>query len=220
MAVGTREKIIDLAVKHFNRDGFGSVSLFQIANEMGISRGNLTYHFKDKDALLQSIASEMWQKIDAERVKSRQFPSFENLRNEVQLLYKYQRKYAFIFLDTHVLKHASIRKEFRQLARRTIRDNKATIAFAIKIGNVKEEQIPGTYSNIAFTVWMLAFYWYSQQIIRGEKSGEDAEKIIWSVLLPFFTDKGLQSFQEYFGQDYYKRLGNSFEQDIDQIISF
>ncbi len=219
-ALNTRDKIIELAVKHFNRDGFGAVSLFQIANEMGISRGNLTYHFKDKEVLLQSIASEMWQKIDTERIKSRQFPSFENLRKEVQLLYKFQKRYAFIFLDTHVLNHPLIRKEFRQLAKRTIADNKATIAFSIQSGNMKPEQIAGTYSNIAFTVWMLAFYWFSQQIILGQKSGQDAEKMIWSILLPFFTKKGLQAFKQFFGEAYLKELGQSFEQDINQINSF
>ena len=218
--MNTRDKIIDLAVKHFNRKGYSAVSLFQIANEMGISRGNLTYHFKDKDALLESIANEMWQKIDSERVKSRQFPSFENLRNEVQLLYKYQKKYAFIFLDTHVLNHAVIKKQFRQLAKRTIEDNKATIAFSIKIGNMKPETIPGTYANMAFSVWMLAFYWLSQQIVRGEKSGQDAEKIIWSILLPSFTEKGIQSLKDFFGEAYFDQLGASFQEDIDEIISF
>jgi len=55
----TKNKITEHAVKYFNRHGYGAITLHQLAKEMGISRGNLTYHFKDKDALLESIADEL-----------------------------------------------------------------------------------------------------------------------------------------------------------------
>ncbi len=218
--MSTQQKIIDTAIKHFNREGYGSTTLFQLAKEVGISRGNLTYHFKDKDALLEAIANEMWTKLQIERHKSRQFPSFENLHNEVQLYYRFQKKYAFIFLDTHVLKHPTIKKKFRELTQQTIADNKAGIAFSIKMGNMHPEPIPGMYHNIAFITWMLTFYWLSQQIIRGEKTGEDGEKMIWSILIPHFTEKGIQSFKQFFGEDYYHNLGKSFDTDLTELIPF
>lgn len=216
----TRQKIIQEATSYFNKNGYNSTSLFELAKALGMSRGNLAYHFKDKDLLLDAIADEMWQSIEAERNKSRQLPSFENLHNEIQLYYKYQKKYAFIFLDTHVLNHPSIKKRFRELTAQNIQDNKATIAFSIKLGNMREEQIPGTYHNIAFITWMLTFYWLSQQIIRGEKSREDGEKMIWSILLPHFTEKGIQSFKAFFGESYFNSLGEPFDLDIQSLISF
>ena len=185
-----------------------------------MSRGNLAYHFKEKDLLLEAIADDMWQSLEQERNKSRQLPSFENLHNEIQLYYKYQKKYAFIFLDTHVLNHPLIKKRFRELTAQTIKDNKATIAFSIKLGNMRKEQIAGTYHHIAFITWMLTFFWLSQQIIRGEKSREDGEKMIWSILLPHFTEKGIQSFQAFFGDEYFNSLGEPFDIDIESLISF
>lgn len=216
----TKEKIIQQAVKYFNRSGFAPVSLFELANELGMSRGNLTYHFRDKDTLLKAIVDEMKAKLETERSKSRQFPSFENLHNEVQLYYNFQQQYAFVFLDTHVLNHPLVRDYFREITAQTIAENKATIAFAMKLGNMKQEPFPGMYHNIAFITWMLTFFWLPQQIIRGEKTREDGEKMIWSILLPHFTDKGLQSFQEFFGEDYVKSLGEPFDADIQHLISF
>ena len=218
MKKNTKGKIITSAVRLFNKHGFGSISLYELAQNRNISRGKLTYHFKDKNELLKAIANEMWDKIEIERNKSRQFPSFENLHNEIQLYYKFQREYAFIFLDTHVLSHPVIKRKFRSITKSSIQDNKAAIAFSIKLGNIKPEPIPGMYHNIAFITWMLSFYWLSQQIIRGEKTGEDGEKMIWSILIPHFTKKGITAFKTFFGDEYFESLGESFESDLNSLI--
>jgi AcrR family transcriptional regulator len=200
----TKEKIIQTAITAFNREGYTAISLFEIAQLMGISRGNLTYHFKDKEELLQAITAQMWQKIKQERLVSRQSPTFENLHKEVQLYYRFQKEYAFIFLDTHVLNHPFIQEEFREMTQQTIQDNMGALAFAVAVGNIKPEPAKGVYYNIAFTTWMLTFYWLSQQIIRGEAKEEEGEKMIWNLLLPYFTEKGLNTFKKYFGENYFE----------------
>ncbi|MEO1448801.1 MAG: TetR/AcrR family transcriptional regulator, partial [Bacteroidota bacterium] len=157
------------------------------------------------------IAQDMWAQMQVEREKSRSMPSFENLHNEVQLYYKFQRAYAFIFLDTHVLNHPVIREGFRKMTVQAIRDNEATIAFALRSDNLIPEPLPGIYHNLAFTTWMLAFFWLAQQIIRGEKTGQDGEKMIWSLLAPYFTEKGKAAFIKFFGLNYYENLGPAFD---------
>ncbi|MEO0473235.1 MAG: TetR/AcrR family transcriptional regulator [Bacteroidota bacterium] len=214
----TREKIISAATAHFNQHGFGATSMQELAQHLGMSRGNLTYHFKDKNLLLEAIATQLWDRMKVERAKSRQLPSFQNLHNEIQLYYRFQREYAFVFLDPHVLQHPAIQQQFREMTEQTIRDNKAAIAFAIKLGNMEPEKVAGMYHNLAFTTWMLTFFWLAQQIIRGEKTGEDGEKMAWSILIPHFTEKGIQSFIEFFGESYYQQLGQPFE--IEEFISF
>ncbi|MEM9821676.1 MAG: TetR/AcrR family transcriptional regulator [Bacteroidota bacterium] len=216
----TKQKIIQSATRYFNKFGFAAVSLHELARHLGMTRGNLTYHFKDKDELLEHISREMWTKIEEARKKSRQFPSFENLHNEVQLYYRFQKEYAFIFLDSHVLNHQLIKRKFREMTNQTIADNKATIAFSIQLGNMKKETFPGLYNNLAFVCWMVIFYCLSQQKIRGVKTGEDAEKLVWTLLLPHFTEKGIASFIEFFGEAYYHGLGDAFDPDLSQLISF
>ncbi len=220
MKNNTKLRIIKAATKYFNKNGFGAVTLHELASVLGMTRGNLAYHFKNKNELLEAISDAMWAKINVERSKSRQFPSFENLHNEIQLYYRFQKEYAFIFLDPHVLRHSKIKEAFRDMTKQTIADNKATLAFSISTGNMKPEAFKGLYHNIALTTWMLTFFWLAQQIIRGEKTNEDGEKIIWSLLLPHFTDKGIKAFKDYFGETYYENLGEVFDIDIDKLINF
>lgn len=216
----TKGRIIKEAIHAFNNAGFAAVTLFELAQSLGISRGNLTYHFKSKDDLLLAIADELWDKIKAERQKSRQLPSFENLHNEVQLYYRIQKEYAFIFLDTHVVNHPNIKEQFRQMMLESIEDNRAAIAFSVQLGNLKPEAIPGTYNNIAHITWMLSYYWLPQQKMRGLAAKEDGEKMIWSILIPHFTKKGLKSFEAFFGKKYLSELGQPFNFNLESLISF
>ena len=212
--------IIQDATAYFNKHGFASVNLLGLAQALNMSRGNLTYHFKDKEVLLSAIADEMWTKIKTERNKSRQLPSFENLHNEVQLYYRFQREYSFIFLDSHVLNDPIIKKQFREMTSQSIADNRAAIAFAIQLGNMQAEAYPGIYNNIALITWMLTFFWLPQQVIRGNKTKEDGERLIWSILIPHFTEKGKSSFNKFFGSDILKNLGEPFEMDLSTLVNF
>ena len=218
MKKNKKEVIISNATKAFNKNGFAAVTLNELAQSMGMTRGNLTYHFKNKSELLEAIANEMWAKIEVERARTRNYPSFKNLHNEIQVYYKFQKEYAFIFLDHHVLNHLTIRKQFREMTNRSISDNKEMIAFAIRNGTMKKEVVPGIYHNLAFITWMITFFWLSQQIIRGEKTNEDGEKTMWSVLIPHLTDKGIELFKDFFGNEYYENLGEPFE--VESIANF
>ncbi|MGQ4877238.1 TetR/AcrR family transcriptional regulator [Billgrantia sp. LNSP4103-1] len=51
----TREQIIAAADDLFYRQGFEQTSFANIAQAVGISRGNFYYHFKTKDEILESV---------------------------------------------------------------------------------------------------------------------------------------------------------------------
>lgn len=51
----TKDHIIDAADQLFYEQGFEHTSFSQIANAVGISRGNFYYHFKSKDEILDAV---------------------------------------------------------------------------------------------------------------------------------------------------------------------
>ena len=53
-----------------------------------------------------------------------------------------------------------------------------------------------------------------------DKTESDGEKLIWTMLIPHFTDKGIQAFKDFFGTAYYENLGDPFEIDISELIAF
>ena len=51
----TRDRILDCALQLFNQQGEPNVSTLEIANELGISPGNLYYHFHGKEPLVLGL---------------------------------------------------------------------------------------------------------------------------------------------------------------------
>ena len=63
--VNTKKKILVTATKVFNERGYGAVNLKELAEVVGISRGNLTYHFKTKEEAIKVLSKirrtyKMW----------------------------------------------------------------------------------------------------------------------------------------------------------------
>jgi len=216
----TRDKIISTAIQEFNAHGYAAVNLRELSVIIGVSRGNLTYHFKDKETLLEAIVNEMWDNISAEMSKTLELPSFENMRNRTRLYYEFQKRYAFIFLDIHVQSHPAIHERFKQMIEDTIENYMQMIALGIQLGTVKAEEIPGTYKSLVHAVWMTSFYRLAQQHTRGISEDEDTEMLIWGLVLPHLTKKGVKAFKKYFGGDYYDQLGHSFDVKEHAFISF
>ena len=66
----TRENILYTALRLFARDGYEAVSVSTIAGELGMTKGALYKHYKNKRDIFDSIVARMYE-IDAQR--SRQY---------------------------------------------------------------------------------------------------------------------------------------------------
>jgi AcrR family transcriptional regulator len=218
MKKSTKENIIEIAIRRFNEEGFAKVSMYEIAKEIGLSRGNLAYHFKDKDALLEAITCQMWAEFEQKRSNTLTYPSFKNITEEFHQLYSIQKAYSFIFLDTQVLQHPLVKNQFKEMTTKTIQGNKTIIAFAIKMGNMKPEAIPGTYHYLALITWMVSCFWLSQQIIREDFSEKIGDRVLWSLLLPYLTEKGKEALEKYLGEAFMDSMGEAFELSIEEMI--
>jgi len=55
----TKEKIISSSIRLFNEHGLVNVRLQQIADDVGISVGNVAYHFYSKEAIIEKIVTQL-----------------------------------------------------------------------------------------------------------------------------------------------------------------
>ena len=69
----TREKILMTALRLFARDGYEAVSVSTIAGELGMTKGALYKHYKNKRDIFDSIVERMYQ-IDAQRAEEYEVP--------------------------------------------------------------------------------------------------------------------------------------------------
>ncbi|MDO4556585.1 MAG: TetR/AcrR family transcriptional regulator [Lachnospiraceae bacterium] len=81
----TKEKILMTALHLFARHGYEAVSVSMIAEELGITKGALYRHYKNKRDIFDSIVKRMFE-LDAERAREYEVP--EHLYEEQEEEYE------------------------------------------------------------------------------------------------------------------------------------
>ncbi|WP_122585852.1 TetR/AcrR family transcriptional regulator [Pseudomonas viridiflava] len=96
----TRDRILECALTLFNQQGEPNVSTLEIANEMGISLGNLYYHFHGKEPLILGL----FERFQAELAPLLDPPADARLSAEdywmfLHLIVERLSHYRFLFQD-------------------------------------------------------------------------------------------------------------------------
>lgn len=71
--IDTKENILMTSLRLFARDGYEAVSVSTIAGELGMTKGALYKHYKNKRDIFDSIVQRMYR-IDAERSRQYEVP--------------------------------------------------------------------------------------------------------------------------------------------------
>ncbi len=79
----TKERIINTAIELFNEKGFVSVTMRDLANELDMSLGNLTYHFKKKEELMEAIHGRIIEERNVMLESVQMIPSIENIHRQM-----------------------------------------------------------------------------------------------------------------------------------------
>jgi len=210
----TRARILSTVIKAFNEKGYHAFSLTELAHKCSMSRGNLAYHYKQKEATLDDIAMSMARDIERFQRKRVNFPAFYNLSLDIRTCRYLQKQYTFIFRDMTILEHKSIKQVMNAWSKEVIKRNLDAFIYGIEVGNVKPEPYHGLYYQLSLNAWLLTYYWVAQEAVR-DIGNEEAEVTVWSTIYPHFTEKGMNEFFNYYGKDFLSKSGIPIQQYID-----
>ncbi len=110
----TRERILDSALDLFNERGSHQVTTNHIAEAMGISPGNLYYHFKNKAHIIRELLAHLIHRFDTILTQDQGSPSGPDLLvffidQSADLIYAYR----FIYVELAALLNQD--DEFKQM---------------------------------------------------------------------------------------------------------
>ena len=192
----TKDKIIETSVKLFNEKRCLNTSTRHISNELGISVGNLYYHFKNKEEILIEIFLRYVNAVFKE------ISFLNHSQDEIFLLKNFlvdtldsNIEYRFLHLELNLLlisfsKFKTIMQEQLKLEIKMIKE---LLYHQIKYGYLKqlnEIEIEFLVSNS----WILASsnlsYWnlLSDDIIKNVKKGS---LNVYYLIKPYLTQKSL-----------------------------
>lgn len=100
----TKTKILTAARLLFNDFGFSNVTIRMIAKELEMSSGNLNYHFKTREDILEALYFEMVKEFDS-RVEQLgvQEITFQTIKQDIHQSLKRMVDYRFFWTDLYNL---------------------------------------------------------------------------------------------------------------------
>ncbi|WP_415376709.1 TetR/AcrR family transcriptional regulator [Patiriisocius sp. Uisw_017] len=197
----TREIILDTSLELFNSLGLSQVTLRTIAKKMGISQGNLNYHFKKRDDIIEGLYFQLVKNIDSS------MSSMQESKNPFQLLVSISEtimfnfhEYRFFMLDfTQIMReNKKIKKHYSELTIQREEQFSMLFNLLIKEGLMRKEILPNEYKNLYKRFQILGDFWISDAEILNsnitKKTILTYSVILTQAIFPYLTLKGQKEY--------------------------
>jgi AcrR family transcriptional regulator len=201
----TRDRILATSLALFNVDGIAKVSPSRIAAELGISHGNLHYHFRRKEEIVDRLVRRYEQ--EAEPVlagPTSELASVDDLWLFLHLGFEKIFEYRFVYRDIDYLatEFPSLGVRMRELTAQGIETLKRLCTQLAGAGCLRasEEEI----AVLALQMIMTATCWFTFARLLPETEdvgpGRAAYQVL-SLLSPFLADNE-RTYVEYLRRKY------------------
>lgn len=198
----TKDEILKSALRLFNEMGVAQVSLRTIAGDMGISLGNLTYHFKKREEIIEALYLALVEKLDQMIGKELDAKSqFELLFRIPSVTISGFYEYRFLMLDFVFItrNHEMIKRHYQKLMTEREQQFASLVRTLVEAKFLRDEQITDEYRFLFQNLRVVSDFWLSANSIdkNGALSPADLEngtQTLEYMILPYLTQEGLQAY--------------------------
>ncbi len=193
MARDTRQRILDAALAMFNTQGEPHVTTNHIADELEISPGNLYYHFRNKDDIIEQLFARFEERMDTALVApSDRLPGLEDIWLQLHLVFECIWEHRFLYRDlVEILsRNRRLRLRFARLLKRADESALAVMRGLGQAGVMRASaaEMAATATNVL----VIATFWLNYSAARGEHDEQTAirQGIVQVMMLvaPFLRD--------------------------------
>ncbi len=205
----TREKILEAALALFNTRGYQNVGVREIARELAISPGNLSYHFARKEDILTNLLTQLRENNNTIYKRyADQEASLANFLALMQAIFNSQFSYRGVFIGN---------QQVNQFLRETTGFNYATILEKRKdiFRKIYHELLANrhmalTEEDVEFLVNYITLFgrfWLQEALLLGEQQPQDGVithylKMLSRQMGLFATEVGKQSITAFWEGEY------------------
>jgi len=174
----TKERILATALDLFNRHGERGATTSAIAEAMGISPGNLYYHFKSKEKIVEALFGAYRQEIERTLAAPQtRHSETEDIWLFLHLVFEAIWKYRFVYRDLNdlVSRYRVLEVQFKRILA-----HKQRTAADIMHGLVRGGRMHSSEADIealALNMTLIATYWLSFDYVRHPRAPQDGSAL-------------------------------------------
>lgn len=189
----TRQRILDASLGMFNERGEPNVTTNHIADELEISPGNLYYHFRNKDDIIEQLFARYEERMDGVLVSpADRLPDLEDIWLQLHRVFECIWDYRFLYRDLADIlsRNRRLRLRFARILKRAS-DNATEVMRGLARGGLMRasaDEIEATATNIL----VIATFWLNYAGVRGDRDEHAAIRSgivqLMMLLAPFLRD--------------------------------
>jgi AcrR family transcriptional regulator len=178
----TREKILEASLSLFNALGERNVTTNHIADELGISPGNLYYHFRNKDDVVAQLFALYEARMDDALTRPRKkLPTLDDLRLQLQRMLECSWTYRFLHRDlVDILsRNRKLKQRYSRLLGR-ISDSIVHVLRGLddaEILSATKDEIDATAENVLLAI----LFWLNHRTVRSGKAEPAQAELVLGV---------------------------------------
>ncbi|TRX55203.1 TetR/AcrR family transcriptional regulator [Thalassomonas sp. M1454] len=207
----TREKIIHASIELFNEKGERNITTNHIASHLGISPGNLYYHFRNKEDIIYAIYSEYADDLISRfQTLSETINPLDSILRYMDIVFQLISKFRFFYSNLPVLlsKNPALKKRYSEIQREII---KKVLAMLVSLKeenilNIKDEELDDLTCllRITTTFWLSYLQTQHDEPKIDDSNLYDGLLKIFALLSPYVTDNARPDFEK--ARSHYRAL--------------
>jgi AcrR family transcriptional regulator len=189
----TRQRILDCSLAMFNAQGEPNVTTNHIADELEISPGNLYYHFRNKDDIIEHLFGRYEGRIDtALAAPAGRLPGLEDVWLQLHLVFECIWDYRFLYRDlVDILsRNRRLRLRFARILKRADAQAHTVMRGLSQAGVMRASR--DELDAAATNVLVISTFWMNYAAARGDKDEQrsirDGIVQVMMLLAPFLRD--------------------------------
>ena len=205
----TAERILEVTLELFNRFGEPNVSTTLISAELGISPGNLYYHYPAKDALINSLFDRYEQALNELLNASDGVRNVEDAWFFMHTLFELIWQHRFLYRDLNDLlsKNRRLETQFQWVLKNKARAVRTMLGGMGRAGAMAMDarEVDATATSMV----VLLTYWLSFEYVRNPRHALEPENAqsalmrgahhVLSLLMPYLEPAGKSHLQSLAG---------------------
>jgi AcrR family transcriptional regulator len=180
VSIDTKTRILDAALTLFNERVTSNVTTNHIAEALGMSPGNLYYHYRNKAEIVRGLFARIMDEWAANYALPRAtMPSIQMMETMVAGNFEIQARYRFFFRDLTLLLNADpeLAIAYRDNRAAGIGNTKFLINLFAEAGVLKPIEDAEALDDLAQLLWLVGDFWLVFKDTSGaEFSAADTEQ--------------------------------------------
>ena len=187
----TAERILEVTLELFNRFGEPNVSTTLISAELGISPGNLYYHYPAKDELINSLFDRYERALNELLRAADEVSNIEDAWLFFHMLFELIWQYRFLYRDLNDLLSKNRRLETHfQFVLKNKGKAVQSVLDGLSRGNAMQIN-PHDMESVATAMVVVLTYWLSFEYVRDPRNALEPESAGAALLRGAFHVLGL-----------------------------